>query len=207
MVKIAYYLLREELITCKKCKISLNTSKKPLCLNNFESNLIIFGEAPGFFEQKYGIPFVGKSGAFLNKCLRNIGIFRHEIYITNIVKCWPVNRAPNDNEITSCSDFIYFELDELVKNQHEKLIFILLGKTAINFFWRKTYILKNIYGKIFDLQKINPDLYLILKTDKEIKLFHLYHPSFCIRDDTKKRQIQFLDTLKQLQKYLRKNFS
>jgi len=171
-------------------------------LNSFDSNFIIFGEAPGFFEQKYGIPFIGKSGKFLNNCLKSNGVFRDQIYITNIVKCWPINRAPDILEIKNCSEFILFELQELLKNQYEKYIWILLGKTAINFFWDHPVEIKNIFGKKCDLMEINENLYSYLRTDKQILLFPLYHPSYCIRDTTQKRQQDFFNAFVQLMKLL-----
>ena len=202
MANISYYILKKKLNSCKKCKISLNIHKKTLCLNNFDSNLAIFGEAPGFFEQKHGIPFIGKSGAFLNKRLRNIGIFRDQIYITNIVKCGPKNRAPDEIEIRKCSEFILLELKSLLNNSHKKYVWILLGKTAINFFWDGPHKLRKVFGKPCNLMVINRKIYSLLKTDKQISLIPLYHPSYCIRAITKKRQQEFCNAFKQLKKYL-----
>ncbi len=39
------------------------------------------GEAPGFHEDKQGMPFVGSAGQLLGKLLAGIGLTRDEVYI------------------------------------------------------------------------------------------------------------------------------
>jgi uracil-DNA glycosylase family 4 len=55
------------------------------------AKLMVVGEAPGFFEEQEGRPFVGPSGRLLNKFLRDAGIDRSEVYVTNVVKVRPPN--------------------------------------------------------------------------------------------------------------------
>ncbi len=45
------------------------------------------GEAPGFHEDKQGVPFVGAAGTLLTKLLQGIGLARDEVYIANVLKC------------------------------------------------------------------------------------------------------------------------
>ena len=42
------------------------------------------GEAPGFHEDKTGVPFVGAAGQLLSKLLAGIGLEREDVYIANV---------------------------------------------------------------------------------------------------------------------------
>ena len=58
-----------------------------------DPKICLIGEAPGEQEQKQGRPFVGGAGKVLGMLLRDAGIVREEVYITNVLKC----RPPNNN--------------------------------------------------------------------------------------------------------------
>jgi len=65
------------------------------------------GEAPGFNEDKQGLPFVGQAGHLLEELLTDIGLRREDVYITNIVKCRPPeNRDPLADEIQACEPYL-----------------------------------------------------------------------------------------------------
>jgi len=84
------------------------------------------GEAPGQEEDEKGEPFVGGSGRILNALLYHAGLFRKDVYITNIVKCRPPNnRTPEEDEILACKPF----LEEEIEKVKPKTI-IALGETA-----------------------------------------------------------------------------
>ncbi len=72
------------------------------------AELMLIGEAPGAQEDQLGQPFVGRSGRLLDKLLEEeVGIDRHQCYITNVVKCRPPNnRNPLPEEIASCRVFL-----------------------------------------------------------------------------------------------------
>src|SRR6266540_1790241 len=58
------------------------------------------GEAPGFHEDKQGVPFVGQAGKLLEKLLAGIGLAREDVYIANVLKCRPPgNRDPQPDEL------------------------------------------------------------------------------------------------------------
>lgn len=60
-------------------------------VGNANAKLMIVGEAPGKYEDREGIPFVGESGKFLDRVLSESGCSRSEVYITNVVKVRPPN--------------------------------------------------------------------------------------------------------------------
>ena len=51
-----------------------------------DAKIACIGEAPGAEEVKEGIPFVGPAGQMLNRILKEAGIDRTRIYLTNVVK-------------------------------------------------------------------------------------------------------------------------
>jgi uracil-DNA glycosylase family 4 len=53
------------------------------------SNLALIGEALGQEEFFQGAPFVGPSGALLDKSLQQAGLARDEVYVSNVVRCQP----------------------------------------------------------------------------------------------------------------------
>ncbi len=64
-----------------------------------DADVLFIGEAPGKKEDELGLPFVGAAGRFLDEMLALIGLKRHDVYITNIVKYRPPeNRDPYPDE-------------------------------------------------------------------------------------------------------------
>jgi uracil-DNA glycosylase family 4 len=63
-----------------------------------QANLVIVGEAPGKQEVVHGKPFIGPSGNLLNMTLKELGMPREEVYVTNAVMCRPVDGNGNDTK-------------------------------------------------------------------------------------------------------------
>ncbi len=91
---------------------------------------VLIGEAPGRSEDEQGRPFVGKAGKILDYVLRETGINRSQIFITNLVKCRPPgNRIPTVDEVTTCRMYLDREFAFL-----RPKIIGLLGRTAYSTF-------------------------------------------------------------------------
>jgi uracil-DNA glycosylase len=72
------------------------------------ADLMFVGEAPGFHEDKQGIPFVGAAGQLLTKLLAGVGLARDDVYITNVLMCRPPgNRDPLPDEIEACERHLF----------------------------------------------------------------------------------------------------
>jgi DNA polymerase len=96
---------------CTRCE--LHFSRKLAVPGEGPSNadLMFIGEGPGFHENEQGRPFVGAAGQFLDELLGGIGLKRHQVYITNVVKCRPpANRDPQIEELHACSDYLERQL-------------------------------------------------------------------------------------------------
>lgn len=86
--------------------------------------LLFVGEAPGATEDDEGEPFVGRSGSVLDDALRDAGLARADVRITNCVRCRPPeNRDPHVDELDNCAEF----LDREIEHVDPELI-VTLGK-------------------------------------------------------------------------------
>jgi len=76
-----------------------------------DAALCFVGEAPGATEDEEGEPFIGRSGSVLDEALRDAGLARADVRITNCARCRPPeNRNPTANELDACADFLDREL-------------------------------------------------------------------------------------------------
>jgi len=59
------------------------------------ASIMLFGEAPGFYEDREGVPFANKNRARLDQWLDAAGLVREDLFITTVLKCKPHdNRFP-----------------------------------------------------------------------------------------------------------------
>src|SRR5918999_5019586 len=96
-----------EALTCTKCRLSQGRTQVVFMDGNPESDLMFIGEAPGYHEDKQGLPFVGAAGQLLDKTLGSIGFTRRDCSVVNVLKCRPPsNRDPLPDEIESCRPYL-----------------------------------------------------------------------------------------------------
>jgi len=175
--------LSNKIKRCKKCPLWKSRKKAVPGEGNYKAKLMIIGEAPGPTEDKIGKPFVGNSGRFLIDSLKKIGIKREDVYITNVIKCFPPGkRRPKSSEIKACSYFLETEIS-LVKPR----IVLTLGRTALKRLLGKDSLRKH-HGKIF-------------KKDRTT-IFPTFHPAAARRFPLVRHM--FLKDIKKLQKLLTK---
>src|SRR3954451_8442147 len=85
---------------CTKCALAEGRPQVVFGSGSPTAELMFVGEAPGFHEDKQGVPFVGAAGQLLAKLLAGIGMSREDVYIVNTLKCRPPgNRDPQPDEI------------------------------------------------------------------------------------------------------------
>ena len=88
------------------------------------AELLFVGEAPGRREDEGGEPFVGRSGDVLDAALRDNGLARGDVRITNCVRCRPPdNRDPTGEELANCRDYLEREIDAV-----DPTVVVTLGK-------------------------------------------------------------------------------
>ena len=166
--------IEEEIRNCKKCDLWKSRKNPVVGEGSTNAEILLIGEAPGYWEDVKGKPFVGKAGQFLNELLASIGLKRKEIYITNILKCRPPNnRNPLRCEIQACTPY----LDRQIEYINPKVI-ITLGNFATS------YIL-NKYG--FGSEPIGKIHGRIYRDDKVI--IPMYHPATAVYNPRMKKTL------------------
>jgi uracil-DNA glycosylase len=97
---------------CTKCALAAGRTQVVFGSGASDAELMFVGEAPGFHEDKQGVPFVGAAGKLLSKLLAGIGIEREEVYIANVIKCRPPgNRNPLPEEIEACEAHLFRQIE------------------------------------------------------------------------------------------------
>jgi DNA polymerase len=94
------------------CALKATASRLVFADGDASARLMLVGEAPGYEEDKQGLPFVGRSGQLLDRMLAAIGLQRAQTYIANIVP-WrpPGNRTPTPVETQICLPFIQRQIE------------------------------------------------------------------------------------------------
>jgi uracil-DNA glycosylase family 4 len=99
--------LRGEVLSCTLCPLAEGRTTVVFGEGDRSADLLVVGEAPGYEEDRQGRPFVGPAGKLLNKMLAAIGFRRDEVFICNVLKCWPPqNRDPVADEVAACSPYL-----------------------------------------------------------------------------------------------------
>ena len=92
---------------CELCPLSETRNRVVFGAGNADADLMFVGEAPGAEEDRQGLPFVGRAGAFLTELLEGIGLKREDVFINNVLLCRPPgNRDPQPEEIDSCRPWL-----------------------------------------------------------------------------------------------------
>ena len=126
---------------CKACPLS-EGCKAPVPAVG-QGRVMLVGEAPGRNEDKFGKPFTGDAGKYLDSLLASVGVKRTEVMISNVVKCRPLrNRTPSKQEADFCaSRWLDVEVEI---NQPD--IIVAMGKVAIEHFLGEGVTVEHVHG-------------------------------------------------------------
>lgn len=172
--------LEEKIKKCQKCGLSqLRTHAVPGS-GSYDAKIMFIGEAPGYWEDQRGLPFVGKAGKILDELLKGIGLRRDDVYITNIVKCRPPgNRDPTDEEIKACSPYLDKQIDII-----QPKIIVPLGRHSM------TYILKKFGFEPQPISKIHGKVFEARTLFGKILIVPIYHPAVALYRPALKEELQ-----------------
>jgi DNA polymerase len=134
------------------------------------------GEAPGFHEDKLGVPFVGAAGKLLGKLLEGIGMSREDVYVSNVLKCRPPgNRDPLQEEIQACEGHLFRQI-ELIQ---PKLV-ATLGNFAT----------KLLSGKPTGITQVHGREQQVVLGGNAVTLYPIFHPAAALYT---RRMLQVLE--------------
>jgi uracil-DNA glycosylase family 4 len=148
---------------CTSCALAEGRTQVVFGSGSPNAELMFVGEAPGFHEDKQGVPFVGAAGKLLSKLLDGIGMTRDEVYIANVLKCRPPgNRDPQPEEIASCEPHLFKQI-ELIQ---PKLI-ATLGNFAT----------KLLSGKPNGITQVHGREQKVALGGMDVTLYPIFHPA------------------------------
>ncbi len=162
---------------CTACKLRASCTQTVFGMGDERADWLFVGEWPGADEDVQGEPFVEQSGQLLDNMLAAIKLKRgHNVYITNIVKCYPPgNHTPDANEIAQCAPY----LERQIQLIQPKLI-VALGETAALLLGHDA-TLTNLRGKLHDYRGSSSNGWV-----KGIPLIITYHPAYLLHNPLKK---------------------
>lgn len=153
---------------CDKCALAQSRTNIVFSGGVPNHKLMLIGEAPGYYEDQQGEPFVGKAGQLLDKIFESVGLSRQkDIYICNTLKCRPPNnRDPLPEEKEACRAFLDAQI-EILKPR----IILLCGKVALSSLLNTSIGITKVRGKWFD-------------GPFGSKMMPIFHPSYLLRNDS-----------------------
>ena len=162
---------------CTACKLRTSCTQTVFGTGDVRADWLFVGEWPGADEDVQGEPFVGQSGKLLDNMLAAIKLKRgHNVYITNIVKCYPPgNRMPETDEIAQCAPYLARQI-QLIQ---PKLI-VALGETAALLLGHDATV-PDLRGKLHDYRGSSSHGLV-----KGIPLVITYHPANLLHTPLKK---------------------
>jgi uracil-DNA glycosylase family 4 len=168
--------LQQKVTQCTACSLSQTRTQTVFGVGNRQADLMIIGEAPGFYEDKQGEPFVGRAGQLLTAMIKSIGLTRAEVYIANILKCRPPNnRDPQPAEVQTCTPFLDKQISLI-----QPLLLLAVGRIAAHYLLNTKSSLTSLRGKIHNY------------SNGHIPLIVTYHPAYLLRNPGDKKKA-FLD--------------
>jgi DNA polymerase len=163
--------IREDLGECTRCRLHMQRNKIVFGAGNPRAELVFVGEGPGHDEDVQGLPFVGRAGKLLTQMIEAMGLTREQVYICNVVKCRPPeNRKPEDDEVATCSPYLYRQLDVIAPKA-----IVCLGLTAAQALLKTKDSISRFRGEWFDY--------------RGTKLLATYHPAYLLRNPNAKGEV------------------
>ena len=134
--------LNREIERCQDCELAKQRTRTVPGEGPENAGLFFIGEAPGWYEDQQGRPFVGAAGQFLEELLADIGLRRNQVFIGNVIKCRPPNnREPLPGEIQACCKWLDRQLEIIFPK-----VVVTLGRYSLAHFIPGESISK-IHGK------------------------------------------------------------
>jgi DNA polymerase len=165
--------LRAMLDRFEGCALRTTATQLVFGRGNPRARVMFVGEAPGYEEDKSGMPFVGRSGILLDRMMAAIGLDETNAYIANIVP-WrpPGNRTPTPQESAICLPFIRRQIEL----SSAEIMVCLGGPSAQTLLSIKDGITKS-RGRWYPFQA----------GSREVRALATFHPAFLLRSPLQKR--------------------
>ncbi len=163
--------LRDAASACRRCPLWEPATQTVFGEGPADASIMLVGEQPGDSEDLSGHPFVGPAGQLLDRALRELGIERSALYMTNAVKHFRFERRgkrrihskPQITHINACRPWLMGEIEN-VRPQ----VIVCLGATAAT----------AVFGAGFNLMANHGRWHVL---DDGTRAFATVHPSWVLR--------------------------
>ncbi|HEY0330537.1 MAG TPA: UdgX family uracil-DNA binding protein [Rhodopseudomonas sp.] len=194
--------LREQAADCRACPLWKDATQTVFGEGPHHASVMLVGEQPGDKEDLAGQPFVGPAGQMLDRALRDAGIDRGKVYVTNAVKHFKfvprgkirLHQKPTTPEIRACRPWYERELAAV-----RPALVVALGATAAQSVLGKITPINKTRGRLIDTEG---------EAEHPVQVLVTVHPSYLLRlpdEDAKAREYdRFVDDLKIVAKYLKR---
>lgn len=164
-------LIKEKCLSCQKCELCKTRHNIVFSGGIPNNKLMLIGEAPGYYEDMKGEPFVGKAGQLLDKIFASVGLSRQkDVYICNTLKCRPPdNRDPLPEEKAACREYLDAQI-EILKPR----IILLCGRVAVESMMNTKTGITRLRGKWYEGPYFS-------------KMMPIFHPSYLLRNDSREK--------------------
>jgi DNA polymerase len=153
----------EAVAGCTKCPLAGGRTQVVFGSGDPNADLMFVGEAPGFNEDKQGVPFVGAAGKLLDQLLAGIRLSRSDVFVANVIKCRPPgNRDPLPEEIEACESHLWRQI-ELI----EPRVVATLGNFAT----------KLLSGRPTGITRVHGQEQETTLGGRRVLLYPIYHPA------------------------------
>jgi uracil-DNA glycosylase len=154
---------RTEVVDCERCPLYRTRTQVVLGNGDPNADLMFVGEAPGYHEDRIGVPFVGQAGKLLDRLLAGIGLSREDVFVANVLKCRPPgNRDPLGDEIESCEPHLFRQVS-LIRPR----VVCTLGNFATKLLSGRPEGISRVHGHELPMQV----------GDLPVLLYPIYHPA------------------------------
>lgn len=182
---------------CVRCPLWEGRRKAVPGDGDLSASVLFVGEAPGYWEDLKGLPFVGAAGKILDALLAKIGLPRSQVFITNVVKCRPPeNREPKPNEIKTCTSLYLNRQISLIKPR----IIVTLGRHSTGYILSKTAYDKEATK---GLSELRGRVFQTSFSGLPVSIAPMYHPASVLHNPKYKAALE--NDFQLLKTHLQKN--
>ena len=163
--------LRRKAAGCTDCPLFANATQTVFGEGPARARLMLVGEQPGDAEDLSGHPFVGPAGRILDQALKDAGIERSRVYLTNAVKHFKweprgkrrMHKTPAQREVEACLQWLEGEIAAV-----QPAFIVCLGATAAKALLGTRFRITASRGEVLHPEGLPP----IIAT---------FHPSYLLR--------------------------
>ncbi len=169
---------------CRRCPLWQPATQTVWGEGPPDARIMLIGEQPGDQEDLAGRPFVGPAGQLLDRALREAGLDRRSLYLTNTVKHFKfknrgkrrLHEKPLDAEVLACIPWLQAEIARV-----KPRLLVCLGATAAGAQLQRRVRMNDERGKILETAPAKPARAGEAPGDSRPAILLTFHPSYLLR--------------------------